>query len=155
MGVTVSSGSRVFEILLRDERVEYFRDVQAARIFLRALADVPGNMAVLRDMTADLFASDTLSRMTDADILDRMAHALASGTVQALTRPDTIERPAPQSVTEPVPVPEPRPAAASAAPEPAAEPEPDEPDEETLVAAEDQAAVFTQASSTASPVCTA
>ena len=153
MGVTVSTGSRVFEILLRDERVEFFRDAPAAIIFLRSLADVPGNMAVLRDMAAELFSSAAIHRMSDADIMDRLGHALASGALQALTRPDTIERPTPPS--EEVAAPDPRPAAASSPPAPAQEPEPDEADEETLVAAEDQAAVFTQAAATGSPVCTA
>jgi hypothetical protein len=142
----------LFEVLADEERLERFTRPEAALVFLRRLAAGPMNMQVLREVLQSQCRRVATVDLSDAEVLDRLAHELSRGGLRLISRPVDVlaRRPVPEKEpVEPVPPPRPR-----ARPRPAEEEE-EAPTEETLVVAEDQAEVFEDAAEEGAPVCLA
>jgi len=145
------AGVGAFEILGKNDRVESFQDVHAARVFLRRMAETRLNMIVLRELYESREPRTYGCDLPDDDVLERLAHELAHGGLIMVSRQlDSLNlHPLPvKEVVESAPPPQP-------GQNPGPEPEEETPDEETLVASEDQAEVFENAAETGEPLCLA
>ncbi len=147
-------GFQEFEILSwRDIRFLEFKDRFSTLQFLRDFIDDPHAMMHLRDLIGRESAFKNVSALSDSEVLEEIASLLLAKRLRVITRFDTLQ---PSTFITPPPEAEAEPEA------PPFEAPPDRPAEEPAAvdpaltaAAENQAAVLTQAARSGAPLCEA
>ena len=154
MRKVLRKGFQEFEILSwRDIRFLEFKDRFSALQFLRDFIDDPHAMMHLRNLMERESAFKNVSALSDSEVLEEIASLLLAKRIRVITRFDTLQ---PSTFITPFPEAEAEPEAMpiQAPPDRPSE-EPEAVDPAFTAAAEDQAAVLTQAAQSGAPLCEA
>ncbi len=154
MRKVLRKGFQEFEILSwRDIRFLEFKDKFSALEFLRDFIDDPHAMMHLRNLMQSESAFKNVSLLSDSEVLEEIASLLLAKRLRVITRFDTLQ---PSTFITPFSEAEAEPEAPpfEAPPDRPAE-EPEAVDPAIIAAAEDQAAVLTQAAQSGAPLCEA